>query len=128
MAFSPRRFAAPFLASILLIGCLFAMTASAISPATTNLVMSKKFPAFHGTINSPQKPCTVDRPVLLFLDRSGRPDKRLGGDRSNNKGYWKVDVSATLGSGAYYAKAPFFGSSEAGFTCKADRSRTVSVD
>jgi len=89
--------------------------------------MSKRFPAFHGTIQSSHKVCIRDRPVLLFSVRPGK-DKFLGGDRSNLSGYWKVDISKTLASGAYYSVAKAFGSPDAGFICRSDRSRLAVVD
>jgi len=91
----------------------------------TSLYMSKKFPAFHGKIHSANPFCIANRPVRVFRERPGK-DKLLGSDRSEDNGRWSVKVN--LISGAYYSRAPLYGSASLGITCNADRSRLAVVD
>jgi hypothetical protein len=93
--------------------------ASAAGATPTQVVVSLKFPAFHGTIQSPKAACKKNRTVKLYREKSG-PDKLLGTDKSNKKGKWSIPIK--LISGGYYAKAPKKG------TCAAAKSKVLPVD
>jgi len=125
-----RRTLISLLALALLGASALAVSAAAKVPTktyATKLVMSEKFPAFHGQLESKNKFCIGARPVKLYRERSG-PDKLLGTDRSDGSGAWKVSLGNKLISGAYYSLAPVFGSASLGITCKADKSQVAVVD
>ena len=96
--------------------CALAAPSGAGTSFRTHLYMSKKFPAFHGRIHSPN----------AFCIRSG-PDKLLGVDRSEDNGTWKVKVEK-LSTGAYYSQTRRYGSAALGIVCRPDRSRIAGVD
>lgn len=98
---------------------LVVSTAGASSPTT--IVVSLKFPAFHGTLKSPKGACAKHRKVKLFREKSG-PDKLLGTDRSNAKAKWSIPIGKRLSSGSYYAKAPAKGS------CRTAKSKALTID
>jgi hypothetical protein len=123
---SPRRLAILAGSSLALAGVL-ALPAGAGMTYSTDLYLSKKFPAFHGRVHSANDFCQADRPVKLFRVRSGN-DKLLGVDRSDNNGHWKVALGNRLISGVYYAKAPLYGSASLGISCLPDKSRIAVVD
>lgn len=108
-------FAVAVVAALLLI----APSAGASSPTT--IVVSLKFPAFHGTLKSPKGACTKHRQVKLFRERSG-PDKLLGTDRTNAKAEWSIPLGKRLSSGAYYAKTA------ATSSCRAAKSNVIPID
>jgi hypothetical protein len=93
--------------------------ASAAGATSTKIVVSLKFPAFHGTLQSAKGTCAKNRTVKLYREKSG-PDKLLGTDKSDAKTKWSIPVKLT--SGSYYAKAPKKG------TCSASKSKVVTVD
>ncbi|MGI9557157.1 MAG: hypothetical protein ACR2N5_04360 [Solirubrobacterales bacterium] len=95
----------------------------------TKLRISERFPAFHGRVKSSAPEC-LDRVVKLFEARFGKKNKKLGRDRTNSKGKWRV-ILDPLTTGSYYAKVPKSrGTDESGdrYVCKKDRSKTVFVD
>jgi hypothetical protein len=111
--------------SVPLLFALFALLLSA-SPAaaaghSTKIVVSLKFPAFHGTLKSSDDGCVTQRTVKLFRETAG-PDKLLGTDKSNAKSEWSIPIGKRLTSGSYYAKAPSKGS------CKAAKSKLIPID
>ena len=106
--------------------CAPAAPSGAGTSFRTHLYMSKKFPAFHGRIHSPNAFCVADRKVRLYRIRSG-PDKLLGVDRSEDNGTWKVKVEK-LSTGAYYSQTRRYGSAALGIVCRPDRSRIAGVD
>ena len=60
---------------------------------------------FKGKLNSTKGGCIPDRKVVLYRKRNGET-KKLGGDRTNNKGKFAIDLgSGAPKSGTYYAKA-----------------------
>lgn len=111
--------------SVLLIAAfvvaLFSPIAAAGSSHSTTIVVSLKFPAFHGTLKSGTSACAVGRTVKLYREKSG-PDKLLGTDTSNAKTKWSIPIGKRLTSGSYYAKAPAKGS------CKPAKSKVLSID
>ncbi len=125
-----RRTLISILALALLAASALAVSAAAKVPTktyATKLVMSEKYPAFHGRLESKNKFCIGARPVKLYRELPG-PDKLLGTDRSDGSGVWKVSIGKKLTSGAYYSLAPAFGSASLGITCKADKSQVAVVD
>jgi hypothetical protein len=110
----------------ILIGALVAalfLAAPAAGAATykTKIVVSLKFPAFHGVLQSPKGSCASNRTVKLYREKSG-PDKQLGTDTSNRDGKWSIPIGKRLISGAYYAKAPARGN------CKSSKSKVTAID
>ncbi|HEX6687756.1 MAG TPA: hypothetical protein VF085_03730 [Solirubrobacterales bacterium] len=108
-------FAVALVAALLLV----VSTAGASSPTT--IIVSLKFPAFHGSLKSPKGACAKHRQVKLFRERSG-PDKLLGTDKSNAKAEWSIPLGKRLSSGAYYAKVAAKGS------CRAAKSNVIPID
>jgi len=100
---------------------LLPATSTAASSYPTTVVVSLKFPAFHGTLQSGKNACTSGRTVKLFREKSGA-DKLLGTDRSNAKTKWSIPIGKRLISGSYYAKATAKG------RCKAGKSKVLSID
>jgi len=83
-------------------GALLAMPATGAAAFKTKVVVSIKFPAFHGKLTSPSQSCLGQRQVKMFRESNGRKIL-LGRDRSNAKGKWAVPVGKNLKSGSYYA-------------------------
>jgi hypothetical protein len=113
-----------FLLSALVVICACAMLAVPATGAAafkTKIVVSLKFPAFHGKLTSPGKGCLADRRVKMFRERNGKK-VLLGRDRSNAKGKWSIPVGKNLTSGAYYAVVAKRGN------CKGDKSSIVPID
>ncbi len=111
--------------SALLIVVVAALLLPAVPAAgashSTTIVVSLKFPAFHGTLKSGKSACAVGRTVKLYREKSG-PDTLLGTDKSNAKTKWSIPIGKRLTSGSYYAKAPAKGS------CKPAKSKVLSID
>ena len=91
------------------------------SGTSTKVVVSLKFPAFHGTLQSSRGACKKHRTVKLFREKAG-PDRQLGTDKSNAKGEWAIPLGKKLTSGSYYAKAT------AKHGCGAAKSNVVPID
>jgi hypothetical protein len=95
--------------------------ASAGGKNSTKIVVSLKFPAFHGKLASPRKACLGSRKVKLYRERNGKK-KLLGKDTSKDNGKWAVPAGKNLTSGAYYATVAKRGK------CKAAKSRVLTID
>jgi hypothetical protein len=117
---APRR-ALPIVLAVVAIGLLPVLPAAAAHTYKTTVVVSLKFPAFHGKLKSPRASCVANRTVKLYRERSG-PDKLLGSDKSEDGGAWSIPIGKNLTSGAYYAKAPARGN------CRGDKSKVLPVD
>ena len=98
-----------------------APAAGAAKPHATRIVVSLKFPAFHGTLKSADDGCLGGRRVWMYRKRAGKL-KKLGTDRSNAKGKWQVRVGKKLTSGEYFAAVVKKGG------CKGARSKPVVID
>jgi hypothetical protein len=113
------------LLAVLAVSLVSALLLPAVSAAgsgySTTIVVSLKFPAFHGTLKSGKSACATGRKVKLFRERSG-PDKLLGTDKSNAKAKWSIPIGKKLTSGSYYAKAPAKGK------CKPAKSNVIPID
>jgi hypothetical protein len=100
---------------------LLPAVSAAGSSYSTTIVVSLKFPAFHGTLKSGKSACATGRTVKLYREKSG-PDKLLGTDTSNAKTKWSIPLGKKLISGSYYAKAPAKG------RCKPAKSKVLTID
>ena len=97
-----------------------AAPASAAVRYPTTVVVSFKFPAFHGTLKSPKAACKSGRKVQLYKERPGA-DKLLKKATSNAKGKWSTPIGKPVPSGSYYVKVTYRGK------CKAGKSGVVPV-
>ncbi len=88
---------------------------------STTIVVSIKFPAFHGSLSSPRKACLGSRKVKMYRKHDGKR-KLLGRDTSNKKGRWKIPVGKNLRSGSYFATVARRGK------CKGDKSQVLNID
>jgi hypothetical protein len=116
-----RRSALLAVLIVALAGALPATVSAAGSSYSTQIIVSLKFPAFHGTLKSGKSACSTSRTVKLFREKSG-PDKLLGTDKSDAKTKWSIPLGKKLTSGSYYAKAPGKGK------CKPAKSKVLSID
>ncbi|HEU4393005.1 MAG TPA: hypothetical protein VFR04_05135 [Solirubrobacterales bacterium] len=96
-----------------------ATTASAATP--TKVVVSLKFPAFHGKLTSSRQSCLGSRKVKMYRERNGKK-KLLGSDTSEDNGKWAIPVGKNLTSGAYFATVAKRGK------CKAAKSKVLPID
>ena len=99
---------------------LLPAAASSAGKNSTKIVVSLKFPAFHGKLTSPRQACLGSRKVKMYRERNGNK-KLLGRDTSADNGKWAVPVKK-LTSGSYYAKVAKRGK------CKAAKSKVLSID
>lgn len=116
-----RRAFLAVLALAALAALLPAVSASAASSSPTKIVVSLKFPAFHGKLTSPRQGCLGSRKVKLYRKKSG-PAKLLGSDTSEDNGKWSIPVGKHLTSGSYYATVAARGK------CKAAKSKVNTID
>ncbi|HEV7483375.1 MAG TPA: hypothetical protein VGO13_09785 [Solirubrobacterales bacterium] len=112
---------------------LFAVLAIAVAAAllpalaasagknSTKIVVSLKFPAFHGKLTSPRGACLGSRTVKMYREKGGKK-KQLGKDTSEDNGKWAIPVGKNLSSGAYYATVAKRGK------CKAAKSQVLTID
>ncbi|HVY97678.1 MAG TPA: hypothetical protein VHA54_12025 [Solirubrobacterales bacterium] len=115
-----RRFA--------LLAVLVAVALAALAPAfasgagrnSTKIVVSLKFPAFHGKLASPRKGCLGSRTVKMYRVHAGKK-RLLGKDRSEDNGKWMVKAGK-LTSGEYFATVARRGK------CKAAKSQVLTID
>ena len=106
---------------IVLLAAVMLLTVSVASASySTKVIVSLKFPAFHGKVKSGKGSCATNRTVKLFRKKPG-PDKLLGTDKSNAKAEWSIPAGKKLASGSYYAKAPAKGQ------CKPAKSNVVPI-
>src|SRR4051794_5204014 len=112
-----------------LFAALVAVVVVALLPAlatgagknSTKIVVSLKFPAFHGKLASPRSGCLGSRKVKMYREKSGKK-KQLGKDTSEDNGKWAIPVGKNLSSGAYYATVAKRGK------CKAAKSQVLTID
>jgi len=97
-----------------------AVSAAGASSSPTKIVVSLKFPAFHGKLTSPRQGCLGSRKVKLYRKKSG-PAKLLGRDTSEDNGAWSIPVGKHLTSGSYYATVAARGK------CKAAKSKVLVI-
>lgn len=101
---------------------MLALPAIGSAATKTKVVVSLKFPAFHGKLKSSKRACVANRKVKLMRKRRG-PDKVMRRDRSNRKGRWSTPISRgkRVMPGVYYVKATKRGN------CKAATSRRLVI-
>jgi hypothetical protein len=117
----PRRTLFAVLAVALVAALLPVVSASGAGSASTKVVVSLKFPAFHGKLSSSRKGCLGSRTVKMYREKSGKK-KQLGKDTSEDNGKWAIPVGKNLTSGAYYATVAKRGK------CKAAKSQVLTID
>jgi hypothetical protein len=98
-----------------------AVAASGAGKNSTKIVVSLKFPAFHGKLTSPRNGCLGSRRVKMYRETSGKK-KLLGTDTSEDNGKWAIPVGKNLTSGGYYATVAKRGK------CQAAKSKVLSID
>ncbi|MGH2961601.1 MAG: hypothetical protein ACRDSN_10750 [Pseudonocardiaceae bacterium] len=85
-------------------------------------------PLYHGKVKADVDRCVRNRRVRLFERRPG-PDGSVGGDRTNRRGRWKVEVPVEElePQDRFYAKVrrKLNIVSGEGYLCRGDRSKTV---
>jgi hypothetical protein len=97
------------------------MLAQGAGKNSTKIVVSLKFPAFHGKLTSPRQACLGSRTVKMYREGNGKK-KKLGSDKSEDNGKWAIPVGKNLTSGAYYATVAKRGK------CKAAKSQILTID
>lgn len=107
--------------AVLALGALVAAPAMGAPKYKTSIIVSLKFPAFHGSLASPKKACTSGRTVKVFRKRGGKT-VMLKKATSNAKGKWSAPVGKNLTSGEYWSQATARG------TCKAAKSKVLTID
>jgi hypothetical protein len=108
--------------SVVLVGALLpAVAASGASRYGTKVLVSLKFPAYHGSLQSSKQGCLGGRTVKLYRKKAGAV-KVLGTDTTSSKGRWSIPVGKRLTSGEYWAQATAHGS------CKAGKSKVLTID
>jgi len=125
--FTPLRAAMP----IVLVAVL-ALTAGAaraeVEKFDSRATIGIAVPLYHGKVKADAPKCVRNRRVVLFERRSG-PDRKVGTDRTNRRGRWKVKVAVDElePQDRFYAKArrKLNIVSGDGYVCRADRSKTV---
>jgi hypothetical protein len=116
-----RRALFALFAVVVVAALLPAVSASGAGKNSTKIVVSLKFPAFHGKLTSPRQACLGSRTVKLYREKSGNK-KQLGKDTSEDNGKWAIPVGKNLTSGAYYATVAKRGQ------CKATKSQVLTID
>ncbi|CAN5189776.1 hypothetical protein BH24ACT23_BH24ACT23_08230 [soil metagenome] len=107
-----------------------AVPASAGHVSDTSVKIRETAPVFHGKVESDNRFCVGNRKVKLYYKRRpGAPKHKLGGDRANENGRWRVSNGFILKSGLYFAKAERIVFEEgARMVCRGDTSRKIFVD
>lgn len=107
--------------AIVLAVALVPAPASAAGKNSTKIVVSLKFPAFHGKLSSPRQGCLGSRTVKMYRTRSGKT-VQLGKDTSEDNGKWAIPVGKNLTSGEYFATVAKRGK------CKGAKSQVLTID
>jgi hypothetical protein len=116
-----RRFSIVVLVLVLIAVLAPAISAVGAGKNSTKIVVSLKFPAFHGKLSSPRGACLGSRTVKMYREKGGKK-KQLGRDTSEDNGKWAIPVGKNLTSGAYYATVAKRGK------CKAAKSQVLTID
>ena len=107
-----------------LVALAFAAFTPALAPGagknSTRIVVSVRFPAFHGKLKSPRQGCLGSRKMKMYRERGGKKEL-LGRDTSEDNGKWAIPVGKNLSSGAYYATVAKRGK------CKAAKSKVLTI-
>jgi len=116
-----RRFSIAVLVAIVFAAALLPALAAGAGKNSTKIVVSLKFPAFHGKLTSPRSACLGSRTVKMYREKGGKK-KQLGKDTSEDNGKWAIPVGKNLSSGAYYATVAKRGK------CQAAKSQVLTID
>ncbi len=119
--------AATIVAAVLLSGPAFGGMMSPSNNYEVAVKLKKGPPAFHGKVVSQNDFCVAEREVKLKKDLRGRKNPTVGLAVTDLDGDWEFRVEP-LKSGAYYAKAPLYGSASLGIQCGRAVSRVLVVD
>ncbi len=97
--------------------------------AQTKVTIRPTLPLYHGKVKSDFPECVKGRKVFLFRKKSG-PDQKIGKDKANAHGYWRVSYPGNPPLGAkFYAKVRNYDASEpgpgTGLGCSRDKSQTI---
>ena len=95
--------------------------------AETTVTISRFLPLYHGRVKSNFEECEDGRRVILFRVKPGE-DQKIGKDRANNRGKWRVPAPGNLAPGdRFYAKVRNYdaGGTGTGLGCARDKSPTV---
>jgi hypothetical protein len=95
--------------------------AGAQKPHATKIVVSLKFPAFHGSLKSADDGCLGGRSLSVTRRNAGKT-KKLGSGTSKADGSWKILVGKNLTSGEYTVNVAPKGE------CKGARSKALTID
>jgi hypothetical protein len=115
------------------VGALVAVMLVAAPPGGARVVTESKvtisrfLPLYHGKVKSAYAECEANRKVILYRKKPGA-DQKIGKDRANGNGKWKVGISGDPPNGAkYYAKVRNYEASSTGtgLSCANDKSPTV---
>lgn len=115
-----RRFALLAVLAAVAVAVLAPAFASGAGKNSTKIVVSLKFPAFHGKLSSPRGACLGSRSVKMYRVHAGKKNL-LGKDRSEDTGKWMVKAGK-LTSGEYFATVAARGK------CKAAKSKVLTID
>lgn len=110
---SARRRVLLAVLAVAALAALLPVAPASAATYNTKVIVSLKFPAFHGSLKSKRGSCLSDRTVKLFRKKDGAV-KLLGTDLSNNKGKWSIPIGKKLPSGSYFAKATARGNCRGG--------------
>ncbi len=116
-----RRRVLPIVLIVCLAAALLSTAALGAGKNSTKIVVSLKFPAFHGSLTSPRQACLGSRKVKMYRQRNGQK-KLLGSDKSEDNGKWSIPVGKNLSSGEYFATVAKRGQ------CKAAKSKVLAID
>jgi hypothetical protein len=117
------RRAVPLLAALVCLVSLLALAplAGATDSHSTKVVVSLKFPAFHGSLRSSDDSCLGGRTLTVTRRHAGKT-KKLGSATSKASGAWKIPVGRNLTSGEYSVSVAPKGE------CKGGRSKALTID
>jgi hypothetical protein len=107
--------------AVVALGALLIAPAQGAPKYRTTVIVSLKVPAFHGSLASPSKACTVGRTVKVFRKRGGNT-VMLKKATSNAKGKWSAPIGKNLTSGEFWSQATARGN------CKAAKSKMLTID
>ena len=93
---------------------------------TINFSQSTYSAKFFGKVKSDKNACKKDRKVLVF-HKTNSGKVKVGSDKSNDRGRWRLNVGGTPPPGDYFAKAKKKLLNGGDVVCKSDKSPTISV-
>jgi len=116
-----RTALAALLACLAMLVVVAVPAAGAAKPHATRVIVSLKFPAFHGSLKSGDDGCLGGRKLAAVRKRAGKK-KVLGRTTSNARGKWAIPVGKKVTSGEYSIVVAPKGE------CKGARSKALVID